>query len=1394
MKMATRCLKCMKEYQEGVSKCPHCGFVEGSEEDERCYLPPRTVLKGRYMIGCCLGSGGFGVTYIAWDSLLEKKVAIKEYLPSELATRTIGQTRVTVHDIDCVEKYEKGKRSFLDESRRLAKFNNVKGVVSIYDCFDENDTAYLVMECLEGKTLQQMINERKKIPFNEALPIFVDVLEALEVVHSEGIMHRDIAPDNIFVCDDGSAKLIDFGAARFMTTTHSRSLSMILKIGYAPIEQYTKHGNQGPWTDIYAVAASLYHAITGIVPPDSYDRVEEDKLKKPSAYARRIPNHAETAILNALNIIDTNRTQSAKQFADELKGDIDVERIREKIKHEDTGRIAKWMKYAAVGFLVAIIAFGVLFAATGGKLFRSSDYDVPDGMTRVPFILNDNISDADVKVVDKNLHMVISDRVTDNFFDNNYVLLQNPRSGNIAYNGSIVSVTASMKPDEYFVPDLSNYTKEEAVAVLEAAGFNVLFAESESDIVAPGAVISQNPPGNTIVTEGSDVTLIMNGEEERNGFISDTVVKAPNFVGSQFEDAQKAAYKKKLYLEIIKGEYSDNVPRGEILAQQPEAKRNVHEGDCIDVTVSLGKRTIIVPNLMYMKEEDAQKKIENRLLLSNVKYVSDESVEKGLVLGQVPVAGKSMYENGEITIYVSTGYDVKVPNVVGKSQEEAQAELTSSLLGYSVTFENSDTIPKGTVMAQSIAKGETVEQGTVIEITVSTGTKQVKVTGVKLNANSLTLDYGEVYTLIATISPKNATTTTVTWKSSDSSVVSVSSSGVLKAKKTGTATITVTTKDGKHTAQCKVTVVKQISTLTVSKKPSKLSYYLNDNVDYSGMVVTAGYTDGTSEDVTTKADISGFSSDRGGDKTIIVKYTYNGTTKQTSFTMHVRTLKSITVKAPSKTTYEIGESLVLDSGFSVKAKYDDGTTRDVTDVVKQKKSYDGFSSKTSGKGKVIVMYTEGATVSDSFEYTIKGDLRIDQGDKSLFNGETSTFTASYKNDSTAKTTITWSSSNTACVEITGGNTGTSCSILCKKEGKAIITAKDNYGATATVNVESKLSLVQIDQTAMTLDNTGKASLTASFSNNKNGDLTNIVWSTSNNSVVSVSGSGSKCTVTANGVCGKAEITAKDSKYGSSETITIGVYGPWQTGYNVTKDTKKYDYGEEWKEYQSRKRTCSQITTTGSSDTMSGWTKYNTTYVWSDYGGWSGWQDAAVTKSDSRDVQTQEVDNTNDPRYKTVNDYKTVYHYYRYSTARTGTNGTDISGTSYGSNYYTYDFDSELIERGAKGNIKQGYKYWHDGKYTTVFPCDTFTTREVSGSHQEFDGYGKKTQYRYRDRHQIYTYHFYKWGDWGSWSEWSDWSKTAVTEGVSNPSGSIPSQKKTQTEVNTRVVIKFRERP
>ncbi len=301
---------CMEKLEDSETICPHCGYEKGTPPLEAYHITPETVLKERYVIGRVIGFGGFGVTYLAYDTVLEKRIAIKEYLPGEFATRMPGQLKVTIYSGDKEEQFLTGREKFIDEAVRLAKFQHVPEVVHVYDCFEDNQTAYIVMEYLEGETLKGRLEREGKMSVEQAMPIIFDVLHALEAVHEENILHRDIAPDNIFITKEGQVKLLDFGAARFATTTHSRSLTVLIKPGYAPEEQYRSRGDQGTWTDVYAVAATFYRMITGIVPEDALERSVKDTVREPSRLGVKIGPNTEAALMNALNVKIDGRTQT----------------------------------------------------------------------------------------------------------------------------------------------------------------------------------------------------------------------------------------------------------------------------------------------------------------------------------------------------------------------------------------------------------------------------------------------------------------------------------------------------------------------------------------------------------------------------------------------------------------------------------------------------------------------------------------------------------------------------------------------------------------------------------------------------------------------------------------------------------------------------------------------------------------------------------------------------------------------------------------------------------------------------------------------------------------------------------------------------------------------------
>ena len=290
------------------------------EENLHC-LRKGTRLIGRYTIEGVLGQGGFGITYLGMDELHKKKVAIKEFFPQGIVTRNIEyEDTVTVTLVGEKENYDKGKERFLKEAQTMAMFSKDKGIVKALDFFEINNTAYIVMEYLEGVTLKQYLRENKRIAAEDLVELLVPLIEALDEIHSQGLIHRDISPDNIMVLPDGRIKLMDFGAARDYTEFGEKSLSIVLKPGYAPPEQYQTHGVQGPWTDIYALCATMYKCITGENPPDAIERVMDDHLKKISAFGIPVLPQIEEAIIKGMSVAANDRYQNVGDFCEDLYG------------------------------------------------------------------------------------------------------------------------------------------------------------------------------------------------------------------------------------------------------------------------------------------------------------------------------------------------------------------------------------------------------------------------------------------------------------------------------------------------------------------------------------------------------------------------------------------------------------------------------------------------------------------------------------------------------------------------------------------------------------------------------------------------------------------------------------------------------------------------------------------------------------------------------------------------------------------------------------------------------------------------------------------------------------------------------------------------------------------
>lgn len=310
------CPSCFHDIGE-YDVCPKCGFALEQDKRELYHLPIGTVLEKRYIIGLVVGFGGFGVIYKAWDTDLGIPVAIKEFYPAGLVTRQPGACDVIVfsHDGDREDQYRKLYNRFLDEARNMAKFHDHPDIVDVFSFFPAHNTAYIVMEFLDGLPLSKYLAKvGGKLSYEDAVTVLDPVMRAIEAIHGKRILHRDISPDNIFLTVDNRVKVIDFGAARLSRGEDESTLTAVLKPGYAPPEQYQAKGRQGPYTDVYALGATAYRILTGKKPEESVDRAQGEELKRPSELGVEMPLNAEKAIMKAMALKPGLRFQHVSEM------------------------------------------------------------------------------------------------------------------------------------------------------------------------------------------------------------------------------------------------------------------------------------------------------------------------------------------------------------------------------------------------------------------------------------------------------------------------------------------------------------------------------------------------------------------------------------------------------------------------------------------------------------------------------------------------------------------------------------------------------------------------------------------------------------------------------------------------------------------------------------------------------------------------------------------------------------------------------------------------------------------------------------------------------------------------------------------------------------------------
>lgn len=637
-----RCFYCMEEYDEDIDViCPFCGNDVVDLSNESFCLSAGSVLKDRYIVGRVLGNGGFGITYIGYDKTLKRKIAIKEFFPPECASRQSGEKEVCPYSGERGEHYESGLKSFEEEALRLANLGSIEGVVNVYDVFPENGTAYIVMEYLSGETVAQMLKRRKTLGFGTTMNIIVPVLRSLVKVHRAGLIHRDISPQNIIRTTDGKIVLIDFGAARQNSLTMSRSLSVILKQGYAPIEQYDNKLEQASWTDVYATAATMYTMLTGVTPDYANTRLLSDTLLPVSELKDGLPPQLDGILAKALAIRPEDRTQTAQELLDELMSLKDFKRppkdkaVRknpdkvstQKIpKNSDlryngkTGENAKWRTYVRERPIESGIVSEMEYQAdtlTSSKIDKPVAFvknteeetdEVPKSVKvskplifvtvlallvlgclvtigyldrrnniEVPNFVGQNINDVLGNSEYEFNFEVFNVYTTDTDLD--VIVEQSPvSSSRRVKKDSQVRLTVNSLDTEVTIPVLSKLSQSAAINTLESLNLESEIVVVQDDQYEEGTVIRTEPANGSKVKVLTKVTV----------YVAENSVPAPNLVGKLYEEAVAELESVGLHIGEATYNYSDEYDAGYIMSQDPVENTSLEKDSSVSVVVSLG--------------------------------------------------------------------------------------------------------------------------------------------------------------------------------------------------------------------------------------------------------------------------------------------------------------------------------------------------------------------------------------------------------------------------------------------------------------------------------------------------------------------------------------------------------------------------------------------------------------------------------------------------------------------------------------------------------------------------------------------------------------------------------------------------------------------------------------
>ncbi len=567
------CLGCMSNKGSAI-ECPKCGYVEGTPQ-VLPYLEPGTLLKEKYIIGKHLSANGEGVTYIGFDVTSNKKVTVREYLPKTLCSRVKDDDNIIIASGNKLV-YQDYLQDFMEIGRALTKLSSLPSVVPVIDMFEANKTAYVVYEYVDGKPLDEIIKRARRFTWEEARPLFLPLISTVNSAHAIGLVHFGICPENIIMTRSGTLKLQGFGSP----DAHLAETELTAEFydGFSAIEQYSLEGKKGKWTDVYAMCAVIFYALTGKRPPDAVSRSYEPRLNMPADVAQNIPTHVVTALAGGLQVNIESRTHSMEELKNQLTNPVprkpepkpapvvpdygdryvdepaypeppvrtampaasaQMSRPVRDYEPDDEPEISPY-KYGIISGLIGFVVLGVIALIclnlivipmmnknkvdddedTSSAYVSSQADDTSSEQTvlyRVPNLVNKKWSNVDGNEKYSNFYIRLKDEVYDENYEEGRIISQTVEAGETVPKNTPIGVVVSKGSKMRTVPNIIGMTVSEASNALEKAGLSLgEQAEEYSDTYAMGKIIRLNgiDVGQKIQA-GSMINVVVSlGEEE----------------------------------------------------------------------------------------------------------------------------------------------------------------------------------------------------------------------------------------------------------------------------------------------------------------------------------------------------------------------------------------------------------------------------------------------------------------------------------------------------------------------------------------------------------------------------------------------------------------------------------------------------------------------------------------------------------------------------------------------------------------------------------------------------------------------------------------------------------------------------------------------------------------